>query len=151
MDAGDPTLIPGCCVNPLSASTVCRPQAEAEAYWCFVGLLEHRKLVFSSFPTGLWNHMAAVHRLLETVDPVLSAALRRANEGSTEFPFLFQAVFLLLKRELLGYEATSRVWEASLAARDPVYDLALIAALVRLHRQEVLALYSIYSTYVHIW
>lgn len=110
---------------------------EASRFWCFEGFIRHREEVFMDFPRGLWARLQAVDLLLAHVEPSLSSSLKAANGGSSEFPFLFQATFLLLKREMLDYEATARLWESVLAHHQRGYDVYIVAALLRSQRSNV--------------
>jgi len=113
-------------------------EEEAEIFWCFVAHIERRSQVYLQFPEGLHAEMKGIDRLLDSVDTELNDALRAANDGSTQYPFLFQSVFLLLKREMSSYEACARVWEACYASDNGLWDLIVVVAMIRMNRNKLL-------------
>merc|ERR1711988_1328704 len=85
---------------------------------------------------GLYSLLEGVLTVLGRLDPPLRAALA-ADAGGSQLPFLFQAGFLLLKREMIDYEAVARVWESCFVQGAIASEVYLLAGLLRLQRRAI--------------
>lgn len=125
-------------MNDVAAVLCTIVEDESSQFWFFVNFVRWRLPVYRDFPTGLWSVLEGVHVVLQRVDPVLNTTLLEANSGSTQQACLFQAAFLLLKREMIDYEAVCRVWESCFLQGAVLPEVFLLAGLLRLRRQAIL-------------
>lgn len=115
---------------------------EADAYFCFRQLVARLAINFEEEQRGIWRQTAAVLDVLHIVDRSLARAVAAPGANKGQLLFLFQPVFLVLKRELSSYEDVARAWEAWFAVASPEFSparcrhfhLLLIAAFV-IHRR----------------
>lgn len=126
----------------------------AAVIWTAIPELPHAFFYFSAWVDmhrqnwlpalkGIWQQASAILAVLQVVDAPLAAQLAEYSFPDQPLPFLFQAIFLRLKREMKSYEETKRLWEVCWAVRmakpdGEHYDLLCIAALVLSQRGKLL-------------
>lgn len=99
--------------------------AEADAYWCFSGLMEGIKPGFmeslDNSAEGIHAIVGAMERLLRTYDPELARHLHK--RGSPQFVFAFRWCTMLFAQEC-SLPDVVRIWDSLLA--DPQrFDLVI--------------------------
>ena len=88
---------------------------EADAFWCFVHLMEERADAlaenFSSDENGMARQLDAARALLALADPELMDHLEAI--GAANLFFLYRWILLRFKRELPSIAQTARLWEVA--------------------------------------
>ena len=145
LDAWLPTDHPK---SPPSVATM------SEAFWLFEGILDRTAADWGAGDefAGVWRQTRCVAAIVSAASAKLGAHLRRIDETrgadlARDQPLacLFGCVLLRLKREMVSYEETRRLWEASWANHDSSrhgrhFHLVLLAALVLSQRKALLRL-----------
>ena len=113
------------------------------AYFCFSAWVQMHQLNWSPDFEGIWQQANVILAVLRVVDAPLADKLLKCSLPKQPLPFLFQTIFLRLKREMRDYEETRRLWEVCWAARldkaDGLhFDLLCIVALVLSQRRKLL-------------
>jgi len=72
-------------------------RAEAEAFWCFVHLMDKVESNFHIDQRGMHSQLLALHKLLQLLDPQLYAHFKQKD--CLNFFFCFRWILILFKRE----------------------------------------------------
>lgn len=113
------------------------------AFFYFSAWVDMHRLNWLPALKGVWQQASVILAVLQVVDAPLAAQLAEYSFPGQPLPFLFQPIFLRLKREMKSYEETKQLWEVCWAARmakpnGDHYDLLCIAALVLSQRRKLL-------------
>ena len=113
------------------------------AFFNFSAWVHMHRLNWSAELQGIWQQASAILAVLQVVDVPLAAQLAQYSFPGQPLPFLFQTIFLRLKREMRDYEETRRLWEVCWAARmvkpdAEHYELLCIVALVLSQRRKLM-------------
>jgi len=120
-------------MNDLAATILYVIEDEAQSFWCFKGLME---IVQSQFFTMCLPHLKTLQRLLQFMDPWLSAYLERID--ANDMLFLFQSILLTFKREF-EIDDVKLLWEVFWTNHlCPHFHLFFASAVVLLCRHEIL-------------
>lgn len=83
-------------------------EEEAEAFWCFVALMELFAPNFHRDQNGMHSQLLAVSKLVELLDSPLHKYLKQAD--CLNYFFCFRWILIQFKREF-DYENVMRLWE----------------------------------------
>ena len=72
-------------------------RAEAEAFWCFAGMMDRVEANFHTDQRGMHSQLLALEKLLQLLDPQLYAHFKQKD--CLNFFFCFRWVLILFKRE----------------------------------------------------
>lgn len=142
---------------PMTAASAPSPSVAtlSEAFWLFEALLDRTTADWGAGDefAGVWRQTRCVAAIVTAASAKLGAHLRRIDETrgaelARDQPLacLFGCVLLRLKREMVSYEETRRLWEASWAnhssgsVRGRHFHLVVLAALVLSQRKALLRL-----------
>eukprot|EP00271_Cylindrocystis_brebissonii_P016938 TRINITY_DN4199_c0_g2_i2.p1 TRINITY_DN4199_c0_g2~~TRINITY_DN4199_c0_g2_i2.p1 ORF type:complete len:231 (-),score=51.18 TRINITY_DN4199_c0_g2_i2:1129-1821(-) len=104
---------------------------EAEAFWCFVALMERVGPNFHQNQTGMQLQLLVVGRLVQLLDPQLHDYLRA--EDCLNYFFCFRWIFLQLKREF-DFEQALKLFEILFSRHlSPFFHLFMCVAVLRHH------------------
>jgi len=96
-------------MSDLAAPLLAVMHSEADAFWCFVALMERMQSNFHTDQTGMHKQLRALERLVALLDPQLSAFLQERD--CLNFFFCFRWILIHFKREF-EFDQVLRLWEA---------------------------------------
>eukprot|EP00193_Tetraselmis_chui_P017368 CAMPEP_0177782312 /NCGR_PEP_ID=MMETSP0491_2-20121128/18382_1 /TAXON_ID=63592 /ORGANISM="Tetraselmis chuii, Strain PLY429" /LENGTH=709 /DNA_ID=CAMNT_0019302567 /DNA_START=173 /DNA_END=2302 /DNA_ORIENTATION=+ len=96
-------------MSDLAAPILTVMQNEADAFWCFVALMERMQSNFHTDQTGMHSQLLALRQLVALLDPQLHAFLEAKD--CLNYFFCFRWVLIQFKREF-AFDAVLRLWEA---------------------------------------
>ena len=82
---------------------------EADAFWCFVGLMGRMERNFDQDQSGMHNQLLALRKLVQLLDPQLYAHLENQHH-CRNFLFCYRWLLLHFKREF-AFDDCLRLWE----------------------------------------
>jgi len=96
-------------MSDLAAPILVVMQNEADAFWCFVALMDRMQSNFHTDQTGMHSQLLALQNLVELLDPEMHKFL--GARDSLNFFFCFRWVLIQFKREF-EFDQVLRLWEA---------------------------------------
>eukprot|EP00210_Caulerpa_lentillifera_P003548 g3384.t1 len=110
--------------------------AEAEAFWCFSGLMDRVEGNFNTDQRGMHSQLLALEKLLQLLDPQLYAHFKLHD--CLNFFFCFRWVLILFKREF-SFIDILRLWESFFSGhKTPHFHLYVCIAVLVTHRKTIL-------------
>ncbi|KAH9269677.1 hypothetical protein BASA83_008338 [Batrachochytrium salamandrivorans] len=109
---------------------------EADAFWCFVTLMESMKSNFTKEGTGMRSNLNTMELLLRVMDPGLHIHLKVI--GALSMIFCFRWFLVLFKREF-EFKDVLRLWEVCASNRYTYNNLQLFVSMAILdeHRDVI--------------
>lgn len=124
-------------MSDLLAPVLAEMQDEAEAFWCFVGLMQRTIFVSSPKDGDMDVNLNYLRELLRVMTPTFHGHLKSRHPEALELLFVHRWLVLCFKREFPEGEAL-QMWEACWAHYQTDYfHLFLSAAIVALYGQDV--------------
>lgn len=125
-------------MSDLLAPVLAEMQDEAQAFWCFVGLMQHTIFVSSPKDGDMDTNLNYLRELLRVMTPRFYEHLSRRPEA-LELLFVHRWLLLCLKREFRETEAL-QMWESCWACHQTShFHLFLCTAIVALYGGDAVA------------
>lgn len=110
--------------------------AEAEAFWCFSGMMDRVERNFDTDQRGMHSQLLALEKLLQLLDPQLYAHFKLHD--CLNFFFCFRWVLILFKREFSFFDIL-RLWESLFSGhKSRHFHLYMCIAVLVTHRNTIL-------------
>lgn len=111
-------------------------EAEAETFWCFVGMMDKMEGNFHTDQRGMHAQLLALEKMLQLLDPQLYECFERHD--CLNFFFCFRWVLILFKREF-NFDEVLRLWEALWTRhKTDHFHLYMCIAVLIDHRKEII-------------
>lgn len=125
-------------MSDLLAPVLAEIQNEADAYWCFVGLMQRTIFVSSPKDNDMDKQLNYLRELLRLMQSDFYYHLNRLGEDAMELLFCHRWILLCFKREFPEEDAL-RIWEACWAHYQTDYfHLFLCVAIVSIYGDDVI-------------
>ena len=89
---------------------VMEKEAEADCFWCFVGLMDKMERNFDQDQSGMHNQLLALRKLVQLLDPQLYVHFENQQQCQN-YLFCYRWLLLHFKREF-SFDDCLRLWEA---------------------------------------
>ncbi|CAD7701447.1 unnamed protein product [Ostreobium quekettii] len=111
-------------------------EVEAEAFWCFAGLMEWLECNFHTDQRGMHAQLVSLRKLLQLLDPQLYAFLERKD--CLNFFFCFRWLLIHFKREF-PFDEVLRLWEVLWSRHlSEHFHLYMCIAILMHHRRAIM-------------
>lgn len=125
-------------MSDLLAPVLAEIQNEADAYWCFVGLMQRTIFVSSPKDNDMDKQLNYLRELLRLMQSDFYYHLNRLGEDAMELLFCHRWILLCFKREFPEVDAL-RIWEACWAHYQTDYfHLFICVAIVSIYGDDVI-------------
>ncbi|XP_045497157.1 TBC1 domain family member 16 [Colias croceus] len=125
-------------MSDLLAPVLCEIQCEAEAFWCFVGLMQRAIFVCTPTDNDMDNNLSYLRELIRIMLPHFYKHLEK-HIDAMELLFCHRWILLCFKREFTEAVAL-RMWEACWANYQTDYfHLFLCLAIIAVYADDVIA------------
>ncbi len=123
-------------MNDLLSPILTEMDDEAEAFWCFKGLMDSMGANFRKDQSGMSAQLRRLQSLVRHLDEQLFEYLKTV--GCDNFYFTFRWLLLHFKREL-DYDGVKMVWEAIWSSPDPEhFHLFIVFAILQQVRDHII-------------
>jgi hypothetical protein len=123
-------------MNDLLSPILTEMDDEADAFWCFKGLMDSVGANFRKDQSGMSAQLRRLQSLVRHLDEQLFEYLKTV--GCENFFFTFRWLLLHFKREL-DYDGVKMVWEAIWASPDPEhFHLFIVFAILQQVRDHII-------------
>ncbi|CAD7699808.1 unnamed protein product [Ostreobium quekettii] len=111
-------------------------EVEAEAFWCYVGLMEWLEGNFHTDQRGMHAQLVSLRKLLQLLDPQLYAFLEKKD--CLNFFFCFRWLLIHFKREF-SFDEVLRLWEVLWSRHlSEHFHLYMCIAILMHHRRAIM-------------
>ncbi|KPJ02678.1 TBC1 domain family member 16 [Papilio xuthus] len=125
-------------MSDLLAPVLCEIKCEAEAFWCFVGLMQRAIFVCTPTDNDMDNNLSFLRELIRIMLPHFYKHLEK-HVDAMELLFCHRWILLCFKREFTEAVAL-RMWEACWATYQTDYfHLFLCLAIIAVYADDVIA------------
>ncbi|KAL5019137.1 hypothetical protein ScPMuIL_004859 [Solemya velum] len=125
-------------MSDLLAPVLAEIQHEADAYWCFVGLMQRTIFVSSPKDSDMDKQLNYLREIIHLMQPTFYSHIKKLGEDAMELLFCHRWILLCFKREFPEADAL-RIWEACWAHYQTDYfHLFICVSIVSVYSDDVI-------------